>query len=180
MAVLGALSVEPMSGYALREAIRDVLGHFWSESFGQIYPGLARLEEQGFIARQPGARPGSSVFTLTPSGRARLHTLLSEPIQTPAPRNGLLLRLFFGRVLGAAACRELVTAAREEASERLAAYAQIRRTTAAEGGVDPYIGVTLSFGEHSARAVLAWADETLATLSRLPDEPDDGEPGAPP
>jgi len=26
--VLGALSVEPMTGYALREAIRDVLGHF--------------------------------------------------------------------------------------------------------------------------------------------------------
>jgi DNA-binding PadR family transcriptional regulator len=40
-AVLGALSVMPMTGYALREAIRDVLGHFWSESFGQIYPTLA-------------------------------------------------------------------------------------------------------------------------------------------
>ncbi|WP_096332205.1 PadR family transcriptional regulator [Nannocystis exedens] len=172
MAVLGALSVEPMSGYALREAIRDVLGHFWSESFGQIYPALANLEEQGFVARQPGPRAGSSMFTLTPSGRARLHALLSQPIRTAPPRNGLLLRLFFGRVLGAAACRKLVASAREEAAERLAAYAKIRATTTAEGGVDPYIGVTLSFGEHIARAVLAWADETLATLSRLPDEPD--------
>jgi DNA-binding PadR family transcriptional regulator len=27
-AVLGALSIEPMTAYALREAIRDVLGHF--------------------------------------------------------------------------------------------------------------------------------------------------------
>lgn len=180
MAVLGALSVEPMSGYALREAIRDVLGHFWSESFGQIYPGLASLEEQGHVARQPGARPGSSVFTLTPSGRARLHALLSEPIQTPSPRNGLMLRLFFGRVLGAAACRKLVTSAREAAAERLAAYAKIRHTTAAEGGVDPYIGITLSFGEHIARATLTWADETLATLSRLPDEPASNAPGTPP
>lgn len=171
MAVLGALSVEPMSGYALREAIRDVLGHFWNESFGQIYPTLTRLEEQGHVARQPGARPGSSVFMLTPSGRARLHALLSEPLQTAPPRNGLLLRLFFGRVLGAAACRKLVEATRAQVHASLASYAEIRRTTAAEGGVDPYIGVTLSFGEHIARATLAWADETLATLSRLPDDP---------
>ncbi|MBZ5713924.1 PadR family transcriptional regulator [Nannocystis pusilla] len=173
MAVLGALSVEPMSGYALREAIRDVLGHFWNESFGQIYPALTSLEEQGFVARQPGARSGSSVFTLTPAGRQRLQALLSQPIQTAPPRNGLLLRLFFGRVLGAAACRALVTAARDEAAGHLAAYAKIRETTAAEGGVDPYMGLTLSFGEHVSRAVLAWADEALATLSHLP-----GEPGA--
>jgi DNA-binding PadR family transcriptional regulator len=171
MAVLGALSVEPMSGYALREAIRDVLGHFWSESFGQIYPALAQLEEQGFVARQPGTRSGSSLFTLTPSGRERLHTLLSQPARTAPPRDGLLLRLFFGRVLGAAACRKLVAAARDDAAERLGAYAKIRATTAAEGGVDPYIGLTLSFGEHIARAVLAWADEAQATLSRLPDDP---------
>ena len=44
LAVLGALSIAPMTGYALREGIRDVLGQFWSESFGQIYPTLARLE----------------------------------------------------------------------------------------------------------------------------------------
>ncbi|GAA3112307.1 hypothetical protein [Streptosporangium carneum] len=30
-AVLGALNLQPMTAYALREAIRDVLGHFWSE-----------------------------------------------------------------------------------------------------------------------------------------------------
>jgi DNA-binding PadR family transcriptional regulator len=37
-AVLGALSVEPMTGYEIRQVIADVLGHFWHESFGQIYP----------------------------------------------------------------------------------------------------------------------------------------------
>ena len=51
-AVLGGLSVESMTGYALREAIRDVLGHFWSESFGQIYPTLAELERAGHVQRR--------------------------------------------------------------------------------------------------------------------------------
>jgi Transcriptional regulator PadR-like family len=59
-AVLGALSVMPMTGYAIREAIRDVLGHFWSESFGQIYPTLAELERQGYVRRQGSNRTRSS------------------------------------------------------------------------------------------------------------------------
>ncbi len=67
-AVLGALSVEPMTGYALREAIRDVLGHFWSESFGQIYPTLAALQSEGLIRRAGSGQRGSSTFTITPSG----------------------------------------------------------------------------------------------------------------
>lgn len=59
LAVLGALSVRPMTGYAVRAVIRDVLGHFWSESFGQIYPTLADLHRDGHLERRDGDRPGS-------------------------------------------------------------------------------------------------------------------------
>ena len=56
LAVLGALSVEPMSGYAVRAAITGTLGHFWSESFGQIYPTLARLESERLVVRDGDGR----------------------------------------------------------------------------------------------------------------------------
>jgi DNA-binding PadR family transcriptional regulator len=169
-AVLGALSVEPMTGYAIREAIRDVLGHFWSESFGQIYPTLARLEREGHVRRRGSPRPGSSVFAITASGRARLRALLSEPAQHVPPRNGLLLRLFFGRQLGPAACRALVLEARSDAERQLAEYGAIRRelereTDHAEDRT--YWGLTVSAGEHGARATIGWADEALAVLDRL-------------
>src|SRR5687767_13775334 len=91
MAVLGALSIEPMTGYALRETIRDVLGHFWSESFGQIYPALAELERHDHVTRSGSTRAGSSRFAITPSGTQRLRDLLSQPVQAAPPRNGLLL-----------------------------------------------------------------------------------------
>ena len=126
-AVLGALSVMPMTGYALREAIRDVLGHFWSESFGQIYPTLGRLEDEGLIRRAKAGRPGSSTFCITPAGTARLRELLARPIQPLPPRNGLLLRLFLGRRLGPEACRALLLEARAEAERRLAEYEGLRR-----------------------------------------------------
>ena len=111
-AVLGALSIEPMTGYALREMIRDVLGHFWSESFGQIYPALNALHRDGLVER-------GDKFSITPAGRARLRELLLQPVQEVPPRNGLMLRLFLGRTLGVASCRELISDARAEAARRL-------------------------------------------------------------
>jgi DNA-binding PadR family transcriptional regulator len=107
-----------MTAYALREAIRDVLGHFWRESFGQIYPTLARLEDAGLVHRHSGSRPGASTFAITSEGLGRLRELLAEPVTTTPPRNGLLLRLFFGRTLGVAACCELLAATRADAEQR--------------------------------------------------------------
>jgi DNA-binding PadR family transcriptional regulator len=175
-AVLGGLSVEPMTGYALREAIREVLGHFWSESFGQIYPTLAELERTGHVQRLGSKRTGASTFAITPSGKARLQELLAQPVQRVPPRNGLLLRLFFGRQLGPQACRSLVLDARAEAERRLAQYEAIRRELLEEkehAEDRPYWLLTVSAGEHSARAAIDWADEALAALDEL-DRPQKG------
>jgi DNA-binding PadR family transcriptional regulator len=168
-AVLGALSVMPMTGYALREAIREVLGHFWSESFGQIYPALAELERRGHVRRAGSGRTGASTFAITPSGETRLKELLGEPIQQVPPRNGLMLRLFFGRQLGPQACRSLVLAARAEAQRRLAQFEAIRQEPPQEETAQdrPYWLLTVSAGEHSARAAIDWAEEALAALDQL-------------
>ncbi len=169
-AVLGGLSVMPMTGYALREAIRDVLGHFWSESFGQIYPTLADLERKGYVHRVGTRRTGASTFAITPSGTARLKELLSQPVQSVPPRNGLMLRLFFGRQLGPEACRSLVREARGEAERRLAQFEAIRQEIREEeeNAEDrPYWLLTVSAGEHAARATIEWADEALVALDEL-------------
>ena len=165
MAVLGALSIQPMSGYALREAIGDVLGHFWSESFGQIYPTLKALEQEGLVARAGTARAGGSTFTVTDTGRRRLRELLTEPVREVPPRNGLLLRLFFGRTLGSAACRELIAGARADAVARLAGFDRLLADNDAED--EPYIRMTILAGRHSAEAAIEWADTCLAMLDEM-------------
>jgi DNA-binding PadR family transcriptional regulator len=174
LAVLGALSVEPATGYAVREAIRDVLGHFWSESFGQIYPTLAELERQGQVRRGAGSRAGSSVFTITESGTAHLRELLSEPVQSVPPRSGLMLRLFFGRTLGEPGCRALIVQARTDAERQLAEYAGVTRELAAEDQHSqdhPYWLLTVSAGKHTAAATIAWATEALGVLDELAAQP---------
>ena len=168
MAVLGGLSIAPMTGYALREQIRDALGRFWAESFGQIYPALAELEREGLIERQAALRAGSSTFALTPQGSLRLRELLAEAPQPVKPRNGVLLRLFFGRQLGEEACRQLVADTRAAAEAELAELRDIRAELLADTGPDaPFILLTVLAGEHSARASLAWADEAMGVLDGI-------------
>lgn len=173
LAVLGALSIEPMTGYAVRAGIHDVLGHFWSESYGQIYPTLARLEADGVVERRDGERPRSSVYALTASGVVRLRELLAAPDEPAPPRNGLLLRLFFGHVLGAEESARLVSAQRDRAVARLAELAAARAEIDPGDAHGPFALLTVSAGEHSAQAAIAWADEALAVLAELAT---DGEP----
>lgn len=172
LAVLGALSIEPMSGYAVREAIRDVLGQFWSESFGQIYPALAELEAGGYVARLPGDGRGSR-YALTEAGRERLRELLLTPAEPAPPRNGLLLRLFFGHELGLEGSVALVREQRDRALASLAALGAARADVEAEPEVGPgsehrrYALLVISAGEHSARAALSWAEEALVELGAV-------------
>ncbi len=181
-AILGALSISPMTGYALREEIKDSLGHFWSESFGQIYPALAQLERGGLISQQDGRSGRSRKYALTEAGIARLRELLAEAPQPANPRNGLLLRLFFGAQLGPEACRQLVLDARRQAQDMLAQMAAARVAVSSDSELAddaPYILLTISAGQHSARATLAWADEALDELARI-ESANPSRRGAPP
>lgn len=166
-AVLGALSIEPMTGYEIRQAISTVLGHFWHESFGQIYPCLADLEAAGQVRSTPGDRPGSTRYEITPAGLHHLQELLREPAVPQPPRNGTLLRVFFGRALPPDDLDALLAADEEAAHARLAGYAAIRASIADEDEYaehTPYWLATLRAGELSTEAHLAWLRETRATL----------------
>ena len=166
LAVLGALSVEPMTGYALRAAITDTLGQFWHESFGQIYPTLTALEAAGLVEREEPT--GSSARRITAAGEARLRDLLAQPFNAPPARDPLLLRLFFGRHVEPDLTRERLEHTLEATQQRSEEFARVR----AEIEQDPdapdtvYWLITLSAGEHAAQARIAWAREALDLLDR--------------
>jgi DNA-binding PadR family transcriptional regulator len=165
-AVLGALSVEPMTGYALRQTILDVLGHFWSESFGQIYPTLNRLSDDGMLVKSAGGRSDSSTHTITQAGLKRLKTLLAENTAERPPRSTVLLRLFFGRHLGPQHCLQLVDEAEKNAQAQLAHCAALREAIKGRerSADDAYWLITVDHGERTARAVLDWAAVSRGTL----------------
>ena len=165
LAVLGALSVEPMTGYRVRAAIQETLGHFWHESFGQIYPALAALEAEGLVERAAGER--SQPYAITRAGAERLRSLLAEPFTQPPPRNPLLLRLFFGWHVGDDVARGWIEQALAEAEAATQQYAALREQVEREAQDDPrarYWLLTVTAGQHGAAARAAWAREALELL----------------
>ena len=89
-------------------------------------------------------------------------------------RDGLLLRLFFGRTLGRERCAALLRTARETAAQKLAAYEELLDRLGREEGHTPdwpYIRITIRAGIHHSRSAIVWADEALAALPAGTDSP---------
>jgi DNA-binding PadR family transcriptional regulator len=176
LAVLGFLTWKPMSGYEVKKAIEGSVANFWSESFGQIYPILQELAEDGLATRETRGGDGAReqiVYTITAVGRAALGAWLAEPPVAERPRIELLLKLFFGRHIDRATCIRHVEAARARFQADVAALEAIEpviATTWKNIPDAPYWRFTLRYGLGLHRMQLAWAEETLAALRAMPDD----------
>ena len=107
LAILGLVSLSPLSGYDLRKIFTATpMGHF-STSPGAIYPALKRLERRGLIKgevkNRDTLRPRQA-FEITTEGLRTLKEMLLEPITIDDVKwnlDGLVLRFaFMGKTLG--------------------------------------------------------------------------------
>ena len=145
-AVLGMLALGPGSGYDLKKRIEGSVAHFWSESYGQIYPILARLAARRLVERRlerQKGKPDRYVYSITAEGRERLGAWLAEPARERGFRSELLLKRGY-------ADSERALLREQRAHPEL-----------------PYWLTTLRFGQSRANALLRWSEQTLKTLERL-------------
>ena len=175
-AILGLLSLAPMSGYEIRKVASNSIGHFWSESYGQIYPtlrelvaaGLARpLSRRGRV-RDRGQRDRQE-YEITDEGREVLAGWRSGLPRAQPPRNELLLKLFFGERGSIAEHLAHVQDVLAQETSRLDRYRQlelrIRRKWRDHPG-RPFWLMTVSHGRHVSEALVRWSQETLVFLKR--------------
>ena len=171
--LLGLLTIAPMSGYDLGQTIRGSIGHFWNESYGQIYPNLKKLAAAGLVTarteKQKG-KPDRQVYSITPSGRAHLGKWLAVEPQPEVPRNELLLKLFFGAQAGPEAVIGYVERMAKIERSFLEKFRQIERELLSQMRRYPdvpYWRMAARFGQLELEAHLRWAEETLKALRRL-------------
>jgi len=171
--LLGLLTVEPMSGYDLGQSIRASIGFFWNESYGQIYPNLKKLAAAGLVTakteKQKG-KPDRQVYSITPSGRARLEKWLAVEPQPEVPRNELLLKLFFGTQAGPKTVIGYVERMAQSNKAYLEKFRQIERELLSQMGRYPdvpYWRMAARFGQMELEAHVRWTEETLTALRKM-------------
>lgn len=173
--ILGCLTIEPMSGYDVKQFLERSVVHFWSESYGQIYPALEDLEEEGLVEGReiPGERGRPKrVYRVTEAGREELRRWLREPAEPVAPRYEHSLKLFFGHNVGPEASLGHVHRLREQAAESLAAFREWESRLEERAAEEPdsrfpYWLVVLKGGIRYAGMVLEWCEESEEALSAL-------------
>ena len=102
-AVLGFLSIAPMTGYDLRKHMEESVAHFWPADQAQIYRTLGHLAADGLVTvttiPQEG-KPDRREHSITDAGLAELDRWLASPVEYVPSREVFLVRLFFVGRLG--------------------------------------------------------------------------------
>jgi DNA-binding PadR family transcriptional regulator len=79
-----------MHGYRIKDHIEQNFGHMWSINYGQIYPNLKKLYEDGLISmtemNQNGEKGPTQLYSITMKGK-RISRWLEE-----SPEKPMLLR----------------------------------------------------------------------------------------
>lgn len=180
-AILGLIAEEPRSGYDIKKEVEERLSHFWSQSYGHIYPMLRRLHERGLVAktleRQDG-RPDRKVYSLTDEGREALEAWFAEPPPPQRPRNELLLRIFLGRHAPAEHLLRDVRNYRAGVARTLAELRAVETRVDREADTHPdriYWKLTVRYGLKAFEALAEWGEEAEAALSEVVErESEDG------
>jgi DNA-binding PadR family transcriptional regulator len=121
VALLGLLSVRPMTGYEIRHHFDRALATWWDAPRTQIYPKLRELEARRLIEHEyvvQESKPNKRVYAPTPAGRAQLQNWLRNTIAWPDLRHHMMMRLFLGYLLPASELGELLAEYRDRTAER--------------------------------------------------------------
>jgi PadR family transcriptional regulator, regulatory protein AphA len=168
-AILGMLSIQPMSGYEIRRHMEDTTNYFWKESDGQLYPTLEKLLGEEKIlcqgVRKHGARQ-SKVYEITQAGHAVLAEWIEDPSSVFLIRSEFLLKVFFGANASIDTTRDRISAYHEERKQRLQMIRNIMSKLDEEKQTNHslYWKLCYLFGESQLKAAVDWSARALEIL----------------
>jgi DNA-binding PadR family transcriptional regulator len=172
-AVLGILSYEPMSGYDIKKFYAKSVAGFWSESYGQIYPILKRLAEEGLATksvRKQEGKPDRHIYAITEKGCEELQQWLVEPTGRYIGRHETLLKLMFGKQISVADNILQIERFRDRQVNELKEIETLKERFEHEEVDDPNIPfwqLAFSYGKHVNRAYINWAHEAIEALRKM-------------
>ena len=167
-AILGFLSIAPLTGYELKKSFDNSVQHFWSADQSQIYRTLEQIVEAGWAEVElveQRERPNRKVYHITKPGRAELRRWLTAPLAHREEHDPFLVQLFFASNLPDAEVEALLEREAATAREQLAAFGQIRRQfSPASSRTQAFTLLTLDYGIQATQAHLIWIETALAQV----------------
>lgn len=172
-AILGFLSIHPMSGYDLKKAFDESVGHFWTADQAQIYRTLTSLIDDGLVEAnhiEQEGKPDRKEHRLTAAGTDELDDWVTAYEEPQPTREPFLLRVFFAGRLGPQQAGQMLTQRIAAAGQQLAVLNGIaalveRELGATKIGLDQQLRIaTLDNGIRHTQAEIDWATALLEQI----------------
>jgi DNA-binding PadR family transcriptional regulator len=172
--ILGMLAARPRSGYEIKQLVDHSTRFFWAASYGQIYPELRRLAEQGLIKGTDSPTGGRqrTVYELTGEGKRAVREWIAQPPQVFELRDEGLLELFFAGSVEPARTPEIARERAAQAAEKAEVLRGVKRMkeAAEQDGIpyssDPGSDAVLRYGIEMNEWATKWFERAAKDLER--------------
>ncbi|KGP73726.1 transcriptional regulator [Pontibacillus yanchengensis Y32] len=171
-AILGLLTTECRTGYQIKQMIDGSLNHFWKISYGQVYPILKTLVEDGDATvheTEQEGKPNKKEYHITQQGQNALQVWIEKPVlELPTEKNELLLKLFFGRHQDANTNLHLLETYLTKLTERYRTYEGIKTMIQQNYGQEEdavFWIITLDYGLMTTKAAMDWCKQTMDLIT---------------
>lgn len=171
-AILGILSVRPLTGYDVKKVMQDSPFMYWSGNNNQVYKALVALHDEGFVTQetqhQDGA-PSRKVYTITEAGLAELRRWSLSTPDLPELKKPFLVQLAWSWQLRGAELSALLDQYEEAVRGRLLVeqgQANAPDRTPREAAVWALIDENVI---DTYERELQWIQRVRRTVARFPD-----------
>lgn len=164
-ALLGMLSIRPMSGYDIKKFFDQSVGLIWNATHSQIYVQLDQMENDGLVEKRSiiqEGRPNKNLYRATDKGFRELQRWLAEPISAPDYKDEFMLRFFFSDFLDRGILKQHLLRVRELMNGRLDSLEKVTNRK-----VPPMSNITLHaarMGQRYYQMYLDWIEESINLL----------------
>ncbi|NLG04401.1 MAG: PadR family transcriptional regulator [Clostridia bacterium] len=171
--ILGLLNESPLSGYEIKKIVDMRFSYFWSESYGQIYPELNRMCNEGLIKKvideDDSAPRNRCKYEITTKGGQALKEWLLSPVEKEMIRYELLLKLYFSNQESADAMIAHIEEFQRSHKQQQEMFALFQKDLEAHMDLHdnhPEILMVLLFGQKVWAAYDEWCNEVLVLLNK--------------
>ncbi|MGV8980993.1 PadR family transcriptional regulator [Clostridium sp.] len=170
--LLGLLQEEELSGYEMKKIIDTRMSFFWQESFGQIYPELSKMIEEGLInfsskESTVSIKREKILYKITTRGENELKEWMEAENEKDTSRSEFLLKMFLSTGKNEEEMRKHIIKFREQSEQKLELFnlfdIQLNQDIEIHNNHKQILCV-LNLGIRQAKLYIDWSKEILENL----------------
>jgi PadR family transcriptional regulator, regulatory protein AphA len=167
-AILGMVSLRPMTGYEIKQSYERGPANFMPISYGQIYPLLKKLAAEGLVVGklEAGGRERQR-YSITMDGRKLIKAWLTAESGAQVSHKELLLKLFFMTPGELGLIQGQMNGFHKEEAQRLEHYRRARSWLRSEHGDNSRLEIwemVLDYGVGQSEARVRWSEGILRKM----------------